>query len=231
MKRILLKISGEALSSSEKNIDSIQVKVLAAMVEEIQKIGIELVLVLWWGNIYRGSQLIEAGVDPADSHNMSMLSTVFNSLTLKNFLEAQGIESVVLDALWVEFLQEYTAIKAREYIKKWKIVICSSGTGTPFFTTDTTGVLRALELHCDAMIKLTKVDGVYDSDPMTNPQAKKSEDISYDAFIAQNLKVLDQTAIILARDNKLPVYVSKLDDIQSILKILRGEKAGTKIGS
>lgn len=108
-------------------------------------------------------------------------------------------------------------------------MICSSGSGVPFFTTDTTGVLRALETHCEAMIKLTKVDGVYDSDPVKNPDAKKIENLSYDDFIAQNLQVLDQTGIIMARDNALPLYVSQLDDMQAIMSIISGKSAGTKI--
>ena len=229
MKRILLKISGEALSSETKTIDSDQAQKLSEMITKIQKAGVELVIVLGWWNIYRGSKLIQAWVDPADSHNMSMLSTVFNSVTLKNFLEKQDIDSVVMDALGVAFLEKYSAIKAREAIKSWKIVICSSGTGTPFFTTDTTGVLRALETRCEAMIKLTKVDWVYDSDPMVNPDAQKIDIISYDDFIAQDLKVLDQTGIIMARDNKLPLYVTRLDDIESVMTIIRGGKSGTKI--
>lgn len=229
MKRVLLKISGEALSDENQSIVAQKAQELAQMIWEIQKIGIELVIVLWGGNIYRGSKLIAAWVDASDSHNMSMLSTVFNAVTLKNFLEKQWIDCVILDALGVWFLQEYTAMKARNYIKKWQIVICSSGTGTPFFTTDTTGVLRALETHCEAMIKLTKVDGVYNSDPVKNPDAKKIEEISYNDFIKKNLQVLDQTGIIMARDNALPLYVSKLDDISAVKEIISWRKAGTKI--
>jgi len=120
-------------------------------------------------------------------------------------------------------------MKARKYIKARKIVICSSGTGTPFFTTDTTGTLRALETHCEAMIKLTKVDGVYESDPMVHPDAQRFESLSYDEFIQKDLKVLDQTAIIMARDNNLPIFVSKLDDSATLLDIIAGGNGGTKI--
>lgn len=229
MKRVLLKISWEALSSVGLSIVPEKAESLAKMIAEIKKDDIELVIVFGGGNIYRGSKLIESGVNAADSHNMSMLSTVFNAVTMKNFLEKQWVDSIVLDALHVEFLQEYTAMKARRYISKGKVVICSSGTGVPFFTTDTTWVLRALETGCELMIKLTKVDGVYDSDPMKNPDAKKIEEISYDDFIAQDLKVLDQTWVILARDNSLPIYVSKLDDITSIKAIITGKKSGTRI--
>ena len=229
MKRILLKISGEALSSDTLTVDPQKVQDIAHMIQEIQNTWVELVIVLWGGNIYRGSKLISAWMDAADSHNMSMLSTVFNAVSLKNFLDKIAVKSVVMDALWVEFLQKYSAIEARELIAEWKIVICSSGTGTPFFTTDTGGVVRALETNCEAMIKLTQVDGVYDSDPKTNPQAVKYDSISYDDFVAQDLKVLDQTGIIMARDNKLPLYVSALWKTQDILDLLAWKKVGTKI--
>ncbi len=229
MKRVLLKISGEALSSSEKSIDPNQVQALAQMIIKIKKSWVELVLVLGWGNIYRGSKLIESGVDATDSHNMSMLSTVFNAVSLKNFLVQRGEQVIVMDALGVEFLEKYTASQAKQYLEKWNIVICTSGTGSPFFTTDTGGVLRALETHCDAMIKLTKVDGVYDMDPMKHKNAKKFESLSYDDCIRENLKILDQTGIIMARDNSLPLFVTKLDDLESILDILSGRSSGTKI--
>ena len=186
MKRILLKISGEALSSESLAIDPVKAESVAQMIQDIKKTWLELVIVLGGWNIYRWSKLISAGLNPADSHNMSMLSTVFNGVTLKNFLEKIWEDVVVMDALHVEFLETYSSIWAKKYVEQWKIVICSSGTGAPFFTTDTGWVLRALETNCDAMIKLTQVDGVYDSDPKTNPAAKKYESISYDEFLAQD---------------------------------------------
>ena len=229
MKRILLKISGEALSSDSLAIDPIKTQKVAEMIQDIKQTGVELVIVLWWWNIYRGSSLIAAGVNPADSHNMSMLSTVFNAVSLKNFLWKINIASRVMDALWVEFVESYCAILARESISRWEIVICSSGTGTPFFTTDTGWVVRALETNCEAMIKLTQVDGVYDSDPKTNAEAMKFDTISYDDFISQNLKVLDQTWVIMARDNNLPIYVAALGNTQEIIDLIAGKKIGTKI--
>lgn len=229
MKRILLKISGEALSSQDMAIDPNKVEKLATMILDIKNKWIELVLVLGGWNIYRWSTLIKSGVDATDSHNMSMLSTVFNAVTLKNFLEKQGAEVRVMDALHVEFLETYKATQARQYVSEGKIVITSSWTGGPFVTTDTTWVLRALETHCDCMIKLTKVDGVYDSDPVIHPTAKKIDTLSYDDFIAQNLKVLDQTGIIMARDNKLPIYVTSLEKVEDIFSIIEWKPAGTKI--
>jgi len=229
MKRILLKISGEALSADWISIHPEKAQTLAKMICEVKASWVEIVLVFWGGNIYRGSNLIQAWVDPADSHNMSMLSTVFNAVTFKNFLEKQGEKVEVMDALHVEFLEKYSVMQARKYIDEGKVVIASSWWGTPFFTTDTTWVLRALELHCDAMIKLTKVDGVYDKDPISNPDAKKIDTLSYDEFITQDLKVLDQTAIIMARDNSLPLYVTELWNIENIIWILENKKVGTKI--
>jgi len=228
MKRILLKISGEALSDASGSISSKKADDLARKIAHLQS-SFELVLVFGGGSIYRGSKLIEAWVDPADSHNMSMLSTVFNALTMKNFIEKHDERVVIMDALHVEFLETYKAVNAREIIDEWDIVICSSGWGTPFFTTDTTWVLRALELHCDCMIKLTKVDGVYDSDPEKNSDAKKIDELSYDEFISQNLKVLDQTAIIMARDNALPIYVTSLENEAFWAKWIDENFTGTKI--
>ena len=229
MKRILLKISWEALSWESGSIDSKKAESLTKEISILQNSWIELVLVFWGGNIYRWSQLISAGLNGADSHNMSMLSTVFNSVTIKNFLDQAGVSSVVLDALHVEFLETYSAIKAREYLEQGRVVICSSGTWVPFFTTDTGGVTRALETGCEAVIKLTKVDGVYDSDPVKDPHAQKFDTISYDDFITQDLKVLDQTAIIMARDTTLPIYVMSIDDISDIPSLLGWKTLGTKI--
>jgi len=229
MKRILLKISGESLSKDGISIHPDKALELVNLIQEIQSLWHELVIVLGWWNIYRGSSLIKAWVDPADSHNMSMLSTVFNGVTLKNFLEKIGIQSVVMDALQVEFLESYSAIRAREYLKAWKVVICTSGWGTPFFTTDTTWVLRALELHCEAVFKLTQVDGVYDCDPKTHPDAQRFDTISYNDFLKKDLKVLDQTAIIMARDNMLPLFVAELSNTENIIRVIQGSWRATKI--
>lgn len=230
MKRILLKISGEAFNApGQKWIEAEYVQKIAKLIAHVQQTWVELVIVLGWGNIYRGSNLIAAGVDAADSHNMSMLSTVFNSVTLKNFLQKEGIDAVILDALHVEFLESYSADRARKYLEQWRIVICSSGTGAPFFTTDTGGILRALETNCNAFIKLTKVDGVYDVDPQTHPQAQKFDSLSYNDFMQKDLKVLDQTGLIMARDNNLPLYVTHIDDTHGVKNIISGKKAGTKI--
>lgn len=224
MNRIVLKISGEAFVGDGKSICPESAQKVAQMVANIQKSGMQLVIVVGGGNIYRGSKLISEGLRAADSHNMSMLSTVFNALTLKNFLEKEGLTSHVLDALHVEFLEHYRVLQAREYLQRWEIVICTGGIGVPFFSTDSTGVIRALELECDAMIKATKVDGIYTSDPMTDPNAQKIQEISYNDFLQKNLKVLDGSAVILARDNSLPIFVCKFEN--TALKQLIENKTG-----
>lgn len=230
-KRILLKISWEAFCEPGVwGLESKHIENVAQIIKEVVSQWLELVIVVGGWNIYRGSDLIKAWMKSSDSHNMSMLSTVFNGLSLKNFLEKQWIEAIVLDALGVEFLVRYTSLQASEYLKSWKIVICTSGTWSPYVSTDTAWVVRSIELECDIMIKATKVDGVYESDPIKNSDAKKIESISYDEFIWKNLQVFDQTWIILARDNKLEIVVTKFDKL-SILEILNWDKTGTSICS
>lgn len=230
MKRILLKISGEAFQwSSDRWLDLNAARKVAILIQEIRDQGKEIAIVVWGGNIYRGSKLIESGLNSADSHNMSVLSTVFNAMVLKNVLAEINIESVVLDALHIEFLEKYTSFGGKKQLQKWKVLILSSWIGIPYFSTDTASVIRALELQCEAIIKLTKVDGVYDKDPLKYTDAKKYDELSYDKFLQKDLKVFDQTGIILARDNTLPIFVTKLDDMKALRDIIFWEKAGTKI--
>lgn len=230
MKRVLLKISGEAFQwSSNRWLDLNASRQVAILIQEIRDQGKEIAVVVGGGNIYRGSKLIESGLNSADSHNMSVLSTVFNAMVLKNVLAEIDIESVVLDALHIEFLEKYTSHGGKKHLQKWKVLILSSWTWIPYFSTDTASVVRALELQCEAIVKLTKVDGVYDSDPMKHKDAVRYDSLSYDEFLQKNLKVFDQTGIILARDNGLPIYVSKLDDLKALQNIISGRISGTKI--
>lgn len=229
MKRILLKISWEAFCWEHQNLDIDNITKIAEFISHFYNQGYQLAIVIWGGNIYRGSKLIAQWLNPCDSHSMSMLSTVFNALTLKNTLENIWLDTVVLDALHIKFLETYTHTRWKKYLQQWKILICSSGTWSPFFTTDTTGVLRALELQCEAVIKLTKVDGVYNKDPLLYDDAIYFPEIRYDDFLHKNLQVFDATGIIMARDNRLPIYVSKFWDIDALETILKNKKAGTKI--
>ncbi len=228
--RILLKISGEALKwIVDFWIDSEYTKQVAKLISDIKKQNIELAIVVWWWNIYRWSDLIASWVDASDSHNLSMLSTVFNWVVLKNFLEKAWLQAVVMDPNGIKFVEEYDKDKARKYLENDKVVICTWWTWNPYFTTDTWWVLRSLELKCDMMIKATKVDGVYDSDPVTNPSAKFFEEISYDEIIKQNLKVMDQTAVSLAKEAGLELRVVNLSKKGAVLNVIKWKKEGTVV--
>ncbi len=228
--RILLKISGEALKwEKEFWIDIEFTKNIVNKIKEIYDKGIEIAIVIWWWNIYRWTNLIASWVNSSDSHNLSMLSTVFNWVVLKNFLEQEWISSIVMDPNGIKFIENYSKNNALEYLNSWKIVICTWWTWNPYFTTDTWWVLRALELECEIMIKATKVDGVYNKDPIKYDDAVFFENISYEEFIKMNLKILDQTAVSLAQENKLIIKVVNLFKNKSILNIIEWKKEGTTI--
>ena len=228
--RVLLKISGEALKW-EKDfwIDVKYVLDIVSRIKEIHEKNIELAIVVWWWNIYRWSDLIKSWVDSSDSHNLSMLSTVFNGVVLKNFLEQAWLQSVVMDPNWINFVEKYNKNIAREYLECGKIVICTWWTWNPYFTTDTGWVLRSLELSCDMMIKATKVDGIYDKDPIKYSDAVFFENITYDEVTAKNLRIMDQTAVSLAKENNQILKVVNMSKSWAILKAIEGEKEGSTI--
>ena len=228
--RVLLKISGEALKW-EKDfwIDPEFVSDVVSKIKDIHNKGIEIAIVVWGGNIYRGSNLIAAWVNPTDSHNLSMLSTVFNWIVLKNFLEKAWLDALVMDPLWINFLEKYNKDSAKDYLLEWWIIICVWWTSNPYFTTDTGWVLRSLELDCDMMIKATKVDGIYDKDPMQNDDAIFFENISYDEVINKNLKIMDQTAVSLAKESKQILKVVNMSKSWAILRAIEGKKEGSTI--
>jgi len=228
--RVLLKISGEALKwEKDFGVDTSFVTKVVKKIKEIKEKNIELAIVVWWWNIYRWSDLIKNWVDASDSHNLSMLSTVFNWVVLKNFIEQAGLQAVVMDPNGINFIEKYNKNIARNYLEKDKIVICTWWTWNPYFTTDTWWVLRSLELKCDMMIKATKVDGIYDKDPVTNPDAKFFETISYDEVIAKNLKIMDQTAVSLAKESKQVLKVVNMSKPWAILSVIEWKKEGTTI--
>lgn len=228
--RIMLKISGEALKwEKEFWINSKSVEELSKRIKNIKKLWIELVIVLGWWNIYRWWNLIKEWVSPADSHNLSMLSTVFNWVVLQNFLNKSWVDSIVLDPNWINFIEQYEKNKAKRFLESWKVVICVGWTGNPYFTTDSWWVLRALELDCNFMIKATKVDWVYDKDPITNYDAILFDEISYNDFISKELKVLDTNSIVLAKENSLKIKVLNFYDETSIVKAIKWEKIWTDI--
>jgi len=228
--RVLLKISWEALKwKKDFWIDPIYVSEVVSKIKEIKSKNIELAIVVWWGNIYRWSDLIKNWVDASDSHNLSMLSTVFNWVVLKNFIEQSGLKAVVMDPNGINFIEKYNKNIARKYIEDDYIVICTWWTSNPYFTTDTWWVLRSLELKCDMMIKATKVDWIYDKDPVTNSDAKFFETISYDEVIAKNLKIMDQTAVSLAKESKQVLKVVNMSKSGAILNAIEWKKEGTTI--
>lgn len=230
MKKILLKISWEALKWDKVfGFDENMLEKVSIMIKDIKKIWVWIGIVVWGWNIYRWADLISAWVNPSDSHNLSMLSTVFNWVVLKNFLEKQWLEVIVMDANNLHFVEHYNKDRAKNFIKSWKIVIFVWWTSNPYFSTDTAWVLRALELWCEVMIKATKVDWVYDKDPVNNKDAVMYDTISYTDVIKKNLKVMDLSAIDIAKNNNLKINVVNLFKEWALLKVINWQKEGTII--
>lgn len=232
IKRVMLKLSGEALKGDqESGIDFDILGDLADQVIAVQKAGFEVVIVLGAGNIWRFRDTTESGIDRVSSDYMGMLATIMNSVALSSAIEARGGESRVCSALSVPaVVQLYTQRRADYHLKKGRIVICAGGTGNPYFTTDSAAALRALELECDLLVKCTTTDGVYDADPKTNPDAKKYDEVSYDEVLEKDLKVMDGAAIALCRDGNLPLQVYLFGKVEDLLKAVEG-KMGTRVKS
>ena len=228
-KRVLLKLSGESLAGEKKyGIDS---SILNYFVSEIKKIHdkkIELGIVIGGGNIFRGLSDNAAKMDRVTADNMGMLATVINSLAIKDALEQTGISAVIMSAIHISELAEpFSKGRAIEYLKDNKVVIFAAGTGNPYFTTDTAGVLRAIEIEADVILKGTRVDGVYDSDPEKNQNSKLFSELKYINVIENGLKVMDLTAITLAMDNILPIIVFNFNKQNNLLNVISGKNIGT----
>ncbi len=230
-KRILLKLSGEALLGDKSfGIDYQIVKKIAGELKEIYSLGIELGIVIGGGNIFRGVAGEEKGMDRVRADHIGMLATLINALVIQDALISQDIPCRVMSAFEVvEVAEPYIREKALKHLEKGNVLILACGTGNPFFTTDTAAVLRALELNADVLFKATKVDGVYDKDPVRDPSAKKYEMLTFDEALEKKLKVMDATAFSLARDYRLPVLVFNLLKFGNIKKAVLGEKVGTLI--
>ena len=230
-KRIVLKLSGEALARKNGfGIDYETVKILAKQIKEIHDIGVEVGIVIGGGNILRGVTESDKGMDRASADYMGMLATIFNSLALQNALEDIGVQVRVLSAIEIRQLAEpYIRNRAVQYLKKGRVVIFASGTGNPFFTTDTAAALRAMEINADVILKATKVDGVYDRDPMKDSRAKRFNSLKYIDVLDKNLKVMDATAISLCKDNSLPIIVFNIKKVGNIRRVVCGERIGTII--
>jgi len=229
-KRILLKLSGEAFMGDGSNgpIDFELVSKFCREVAEIHALGTEIGLVVGGGNIIRGAQMRKVGPDRPTGDYMGMLATIINAMGLQACLENEGIPTRVLSAIEMRPVAEpYIRRRAIRHLEKGRIVIFGGGTGNPFFSTDTAAALRANEIGAEVLFKATKVDGVYDSDPLTNPDAKRFDELSYSRALSDNLRVMDATAISLCKENRLPILVFNLTRPGSIMKALNGERIGT----
>ncbi len=230
-KRILIKMSGEALLGERSHgIDPKIIQSIALQLKEVKGLGVEIAIVIGGGNIFRGVQGAVAGMDRSTADYMGMLATVMNSIALQDGLEEVGLETRVQSAIRVDSVAEpFIKRRAIRHLEKGRVVIFAGGTGNPYFTTDTAGVLRAMEIDVDILFKATKVNGVYDKDPLKYSDAKKYNDLTYRDFLTQNLKVMDSTAATLCQDNDLPIIVFNLLTEGNIKKAVLGESIGTLI--
>ena len=230
-KRILLKLSGESLAGGQGHgIDTQRLADYAAQIKEIVEAGVQVGIVIGGGNIFRGLQGAGKGFDRVKGDQMGMCATVINSLALSSALGAIGVKSRVLTAIHMEPIGEfYSKWKAIEALERGEVVICSAGTGNPYFTTDTGSTLRGIEIEADVMLKGTRVDGVYTADPEKDPSAVKFDEISYDEVLQRGLRVMDLSAITMARENGLPIYVFDMDTPGNLRRVLSGDNIGTYV--
>jgi uridylate kinase len=231
-RRVLLKLSGEAFADAELGygIDPATVRRVAREVADAIEQGVEVAIVVGGGNIFRGVSSAAAGMDQASADYMGMLATVINALALRDALEKEGVETRVQSAITMQQLAEpYIRLRAIRHLEKGRVVIFAAGTGNPFFTTDTAAALRAAEIGADEVLKATMVDGVYDSDPLTNPDAEFIHDIGYMDVLARGLNVMDLTAVTLCKENNLPIRVFSLREPGNITKVVAGADLGTLV--
>ena len=230
-KRVLLKLSGEALAGEKQiGIDPHTVSKICAEIADVVDMGLEVALVIGGGNIFRGLSASAEGMDRSSADYMGMLATVLNALAVQDALEKTGHPTRVLSAIAMqEVCEPYVRRRAMRHLEKGRVIICAAGTGNPYFTTDTAAALRGMELKCDAIIKATKVDGVYDKDPKVYPDAVKYDEISIQQVVDQRLQVVDLTATIMCLENHMPMVVFGLNEKDSIVETLYGEFNGTYV--
>ncbi|CAN1510827.1 PyrH Uridylate kinase [Methylophilaceae bacterium] len=230
-KRILLKLSGEALMGDDAyGINRATINRIVAEVKEVVDLGVQVAVVIGGGNIFRGVAPAAAGMDRATADYMGMLATVMNAMALQDAMKNIGLNARVQSALNIEQVAEpYIRGKAIRYLEEGRVVIFGAGTGNPFFTTDTAAALRGMEMNADVVIKATKVDGIYTDDPKNNPEAMRYKTISFDEAIIKNLKVMDATALTLCRDQKLPIVVFSIFKQGALKRVLLGEDEGTMV--
>jgi uridylate kinase len=230
-RRVLVKLSGEALmGGADYGIDPAMLKRIAHEILEVRALEVQVAVVIGGGNIFRGAGLARTGMDRVTADQMGMLATVMNALAMQDAVEALGVNVRVMSAVRInQVCEDFIRRRAIRHLEKGRIVVFAAGTGNPFFTTDTAAALRAIEIGADVLLKATKVNGVYDSDPMRNPAAKRYARLTFDRVLADKLNVMDATAIVMCRDNGLPLQVFNLGNAGDLLRIVRGEDVGTVV--
>jgi uridylate kinase len=230
-KRILVKLSGEALlGSADYGIDAEMLKRIAGEIKEVQALGTQVAIVIGGGNLFRGAGLARAGMDRVTADQMGMLATVMNSLALQDALERLGVQARVMSAIRInEVCEDFIRRRAMRHLEKGRAVIFAAGTGNPFFTTDTAASLRAIEIEAQLLLKATKVNGIFSDDPVKNPQATHYPRLTYDRVLDERLNVMDATAIVMCRDYRMPLRVFNLGTPGDLLRVARGEDIGTLV--
>jgi uridylate kinase len=229
--RILVKLSGEALmGEGDYGIDPAVIKRIALELQEITVMGVKVAVVIGGGNIFRGAGLARAGMDRVTADHMGMLATVMNALAMQDALESLGLFARVMSAIRInQVCEDYIRRRAVRHLEKERVVIFAAGTGNPFFTTDTAAALRAIEINADLLLKATKVNGVYSDDPVKNPSATRYPRLTFDKVLTDKLNVMDATAVVMCRDNRLPLRVFNLNNAGDLTRIVRGEDVGTLV--
>jgi len=230
-KRVLVKLSGEALmGEGDYGIDPGVIKRIALELQELTTMGVDVAVVIGGGNIFRGAGLARAGMDRVTGDHMGMLATVMNSLAMQDAIEALGLQARVMSAIRInQVCEDYIRRRAVRHLEKGRIVIFAAGTGNPFFTTDTAASLRAIEINADLLVKATKVNGVYSDDPIKNSKATRYGRLTFDKVLTDRLNVMDATAVVMCRDNRLPLRVFNLNNPGDLPRVVRGEDVGTLV--
>jgi len=230
-RRVLLKLSGEALMGElDYGIELAVIQRIAAEIAEVQKMGVEVAVVIGGGNIFRGAGLARSGMDRVTGDHMGMLATVINALAIQDALESMDVYARVMSALEINAVcEDYIRRRAVRHLEKGRIVILAAGTGNPFFTTDTAAALRAIEIGADVLLKATKVSGVYDSDPELNSEASMYDTVSFDKVLVDKLNVMDATAIVMCRDNNLPLRIFNMTEPDSLIRAMTDTDVGTLV--
>jgi uridylate kinase len=229
--RILVKLSGEALMGpGDYGVDPLVLKRIAGEISDIVQMGVQVAVVIGGGNIFRGAGLARAGMDRVTADHMGMLATVMNALAMQDALESMGLYARVMSAIRInQVCEDYIRRRAVRHLEKGRVVIFAAGTGNPFFTTDTAASLRAIEINAELLLKATKVNGVYSDDPVKNPAAVRYARLTFDKVLTDKLNVMDATAVVMCRDNRLPLRVFNLNNAGDLTRIVRGEDVGTAV--